>query len=102
MTGRGPSGAISWVRRSRNPDVTTNSGERVSRKVGGSCLLRGVTIHRRADTETRALMKPEDYSRREQQLAGWPIVVESYKLGDIYHCSIESADPGARFARADG
>jgi hypothetical protein len=47
-------------------------------------------------------MKPEDYSRRQMDLAGWPISIETYKLGDVYHCSIASVDPGARFARADG
>ena len=47
-------------------------------------------------------MKPEDYSRRQQELAGWPISVETYKLGDVYHCTIASVDPGARVARADG
>ena len=47
-------------------------------------------------------MKAEEYSRREQQLAGWPIVVETYRLGDVYYCTIASANPGARFARADG
>jgi hypothetical protein len=47
-------------------------------------------------------MKPESYSRRETELAGWAIVIETYKLGDVYHCAICNADPGARFARADG
>jgi hypothetical protein len=47
-------------------------------------------------------MKPEDYSRRQVVLAGWPITVETYKLGDVYHCSISNVDPGARIARADG
>ena len=47
-------------------------------------------------------MKPEDHSRREMDLAGWPITIETYKLGDVYHCSIANVDPGARFARADG
>lgn len=47
-------------------------------------------------------MKPEDYSRRQEDLAGWPITIETYKLGDVYHCAIANADPGARFARADG
>jgi hypothetical protein len=47
-------------------------------------------------------MRAEEYSRREQELAGWPIVVETYKLGDVYHCTISSVDPGARFARSDG
>ena len=47
-------------------------------------------------------MKPEDLTRRQMELAGWPIVVETYKLGEVYHCTISSQDPGARFARADG
>jgi len=47
-------------------------------------------------------MKPEDYSRRQLELAGWPITVETYKLGGTYHCTIANVDPGARFARADG
>jgi hypothetical protein len=47
-------------------------------------------------------MKPEEYSRRQQELAGWPISIETYKLGDVYHCTISNVDPGARFARADG
>jgi hypothetical protein len=45
---------------------------------------------------------PGDHSRRQQELAGWPITIETYKLGDVYHCTIASVDPGARFARADG
>ena len=47
-------------------------------------------------------MKPMDYSRRQQELGGWQVMVETYKLGDLYHCSIANVDPGARFARADG
>ena len=42
-------------------------------------------------------MKPEEYSRRQQELAGWPISIETYKLGDVYHCTIANVD-----ARADG
>ena len=47
-------------------------------------------------------MRPEDYSRRQQELAGWPVTIETYKLGEVYHCTIANVDPGARFARADG
>ena len=36
------------------------------------------------------------------ELAGWPVIVESYRLGDVYHCTISNADPGARITRADG
>ena len=47
-------------------------------------------------------MKPEDYSRRQQELGGWAVSIETYKLDDVYHCTIYNVDPGARFARADG
>lgn len=47
-------------------------------------------------------MKAEEYSRREFELAGWEISSETYKVGEVYHCTISSVDPGARFARADG
>jgi hypothetical protein len=47
-------------------------------------------------------MKPEDYSRRRMDLSGWPIEIETYRLGEVYHCTISNVDPGARFARADG
>ena len=47
-------------------------------------------------------MRPEEHSRRDQEIAGWLVVVETYKLGDVYHCTIANVDPGARFARADG
>jgi hypothetical protein len=47
-------------------------------------------------------MKAEEYSRRQLELAGWAIVVETYKAGDVYHTMVASVDPGARFARADG
>jgi hypothetical protein len=47
-------------------------------------------------------VKPEDYSRRQQEIGGWQVTIETYKLGDVYHCTIANVDPGARFARADG
>jgi hypothetical protein len=47
-------------------------------------------------------MKPEEYSRRQEELSGWSVTIESYKLGDVYYCTIANADPGARIARAEG
>jgi hypothetical protein len=47
-------------------------------------------------------VKAESYNRRRQDLAGWPIEIETYKLGDVYYCTINNVDPGARFARAEG
>lgn len=45
-------------------------------------------------------MRAERYQRRRQELAGWPVAVTSYQLGDRYVCEIESA--GARLARGEG
>jgi hypothetical protein len=47
-------------------------------------------------------MRPEDYERREEQVAGWPVGIVSYKLGDKYICEIDNVSPGARIARAKG
>ncbi len=47
-------------------------------------------------------MRTEDYQRREDKLAGWPVGIVSYKLGDKYFCEIDNVSPGARLARAEG
>jgi hypothetical protein len=47
-------------------------------------------------------MRAEDYQRRRQELAGWPVGIVSYKLGDRYVCEIDNVSPGARVARAEG
>jgi hypothetical protein len=47
-------------------------------------------------------MKPEDYSRHQQELAGSQVMIETYKLGGVYHCTIANVEPGARRTRADG
>jgi len=46
-------------------------------------------------------MKAEGYERRRQELAGWPIEIESYQVGSTFYCTINNVDPGARFARAE-
>ena len=46
--------------------------------------------------------KPEEHTRRSEELAGWPVTIETYRLGDVYHCTIANVDPGARITRADG
>jgi len=44
-------------------------------------------------------MNAEGYTRREQELSGWSILLETYRLGDKYFCTISSVDP-ARDSRA--
>ena len=45
-------------------------------------------------------MRAEGYQRRRQELAGWPVVIASYRLEERFICEIESA--GARLAHATG
>jgi hypothetical protein len=47
-------------------------------------------------------MRAEDYQRRRQELAGWPVGIVSYRLGDRFICEIDNVNPGARVARAEG
>jgi hypothetical protein len=47
-------------------------------------------------------MRAEDYQRRRQELAGWPVGIVSYKLDDRFICEIDNVSPGARVARAEG
>jgi len=47
-------------------------------------------------------MKAEGYERRRQELGGWPIEIETYQVGEVFYCTINNVDPGARFARAEG
>ena len=47
-------------------------------------------------------MKAEGYSKRRQPLGDWQIEIETYQLGDVFYCTINNVDPGARFARAEG
>jgi hypothetical protein len=47
-------------------------------------------------------MRAEDYQRRRQELAGWPVGIVSYKLGEQFVCEIDNVSPGARVARAEG
>ena len=47
-------------------------------------------------------MKAEGYAKRRQPLGDWTIEIETYPLGDVFYCTINNVDPGARFARAEG
>jgi hypothetical protein len=46
-------------------------------------------------------MKSEEFRERRLELDGWAVNVVSYRVGDRFYCTIENADPGARFARAE-
>jgi hypothetical protein len=47
-------------------------------------------------------MRAEDYQRRRQELAGWPVSIVSYRLDGRFICEIDNVNPGARVARAEG
>jgi hypothetical protein len=47
-------------------------------------------------------MNAEEYSLRQQDVAGWPCTIETYKLGDCYYCAVANVEPGARIARSEG
>ena len=47
-------------------------------------------------------MRTEDYRRRRDELAGWPVGIVSYKLGERFICEVDNVSPGARLARAEG
>ena len=46
--------------------------------------------------------KPEEYSERKTQIAGWTVSIVTYKLGTIYHTTIDNTDPGAWVVKAQG
>ena len=46
--------------------------------------------------------KPEDYSEQKRILAGWPITIVTYRLGAVYHTTIDNTDPGAWVVKAEG
>ena len=46
--------------------------------------------------------KPEDYSERKMELAGWPVNIVSYRLGATYHTTVDNTDPGAWVVKAQG
>ena len=48
------------------------------------------------------LMKPEEYTERKEELAGWAVNVVTYRLGSTYYTTIENNDPGAWVVKAQG
>ncbi len=47
-------------------------------------------------------MKPEEYSEKKIELAGWQVRLITYKLGDVYISKADNVSPGANIARAEG
>jgi len=47
-------------------------------------------------------MRAEEFQEREIELAGWPVRISSYRLGDEWHSKADNVSPGAALARATG
>ena len=48
------------------------------------------------------MAKPQEYSERKTQLAGWPVTIVTYKLDATYHTTIDNQDPGAWVVKTQG
>lgn len=47
-------------------------------------------------------MKAEEYQERKLELAGWPVNLASYRLGNEWHCKADNVSPGAALCRTTG
>lgn len=47
-------------------------------------------------------MRAEGYRTRVLDVAGWPLRLTSYRVGDRFYCVADDVEPGAWIARADG
>ncbi len=45
-------------------------------------------------------MKAESFSVTEFELAGWPVRITSYRIGETWHAKADNVSPGANIARA--
>ena len=44
-------------------------------------------------------MRAEEFQERQVEVAGWPVNLSSYRLGEMYHCKADNVSPGAALAR---
>jgi hypothetical protein len=47
-------------------------------------------------------MNAEQYAERSLEIAGWPVHLTSYKIGETFHCHADNVSPGANLARTTG
>lgn len=57
---------------------------------------------RRPGPKTLTMPNVEEYTERRTELAGWRVTIVSYKLGEVYHVSVDNQDPGAWVVKAQG
>ena len=47
-------------------------------------------------------MKVEEHRERKVEIAGWPVNLTSYRIGETFHCTADNVSPGASLARTTG
>jgi hypothetical protein len=47
-------------------------------------------------------LRAEEFTERRETVGAWEINVRTYRLGDVYYCSVDNVSPGAVVARAEG
>jgi len=47
-------------------------------------------------------MKVEDHQQRKIEIAGWPVNLTSYRIGETFHCTADNVSPGASLAHTSG
>ena len=45
-------------------------------------------------------MKAEEFSITNLELAGWPVRITTYRIGETWHAKADNVSPGANIARA--
>ena len=43
----------------------------------------------------------QEFTRRTLELAGWDVLVETYRVGGTFYTTVSSADAGARLSRGE-
>ena len=47
-------------------------------------------------------LKAEEFRERRVELAGWPVNLASYRIGNEWHCKADNVSPGAGLCRTTG
>ena len=47
-------------------------------------------------------MRAEEFHERSLELAGWPVNLVSYRIGEEWHCRADNVSPGAGLCRTIG
>ena len=47
-------------------------------------------------------MKAEEYQEKKLEVAGWPVNLTTYRLGNEWHAKADNVSPGAALCRVTG